>query len=305
MGSHGFSDHFPRRAVELASGQQVSIIEMGPDDGPALILTHGGGVDHAVMTWGLAIDAFARAGYRVVAIDLPGYGKSPKSPRSYTTELVTDTLIELLDALKIEHATLAGLSMGGAGSIGAALAAPERIDRLILVGTWGVQSRVRIHPLVRWVIHSGLYAWGNRHIGRSKAMTAVLASDLLGRRVRPQDPIVAAIIAETQHPTARICFDEFQRSELQPGRTRTNFGPRLGTIRQPTLFVHGPRDEAVPIRDVRRAVESMPDATLFAPRGAGHWVPRGRPGAFNAAVLAFLRETEPRRVDADEPPAER
>ena len=84
-------------------------------------------------------------------------------------------------------------------------------------------------------------------------------------------------------------FEQWQRDQILPGRLRTNYAPRLGDLRTPTLVVHGTHDSGVPVDQARAASRALPDATLLVVRGAGHWVQRDRPEVVIPAVMEFLR----------------
>ncbi len=83
--------------------------------------------------------AFSRAGFRIVALDLRGHGQSdkPHDPQLYQREALASDILALLDAAKVPSCILMGYSLGAHLSLAAALAAPERIDKLILGGVGG------------------------------------------------------------------------------------------------------------------------------------------------------------------------
>ena len=104
-----------------------------PFDGalPAIVFVHGAALDHSVWQWQSRY--FAHHGFSVVAVDLPGHGRSPGAVRSTIGEYA-DWLLALLDAGGIARAHLVGHSMGSLVTLEAALRYPARVGKLALVG---------------------------------------------------------------------------------------------------------------------------------------------------------------------------
>jgi len=116
----------PRRAYVYTGGK--------PFDrrSPVVIFIHGALHDHSV--WTLAARWFAHHGRSVLALDLPGHGRS-EGPPLESVGALADWLIRLLDAAGIERAALVGHSMGSLIALEAAARAPQRVERLVLLGT--------------------------------------------------------------------------------------------------------------------------------------------------------------------------
>ncbi|MBF0166619.1 MAG: alpha/beta hydrolase [Alphaproteobacteria bacterium] len=107
---------------------------------PSLILLHGAGMDHTV--WALQARFLAHHGQNVLAIDLPGHGRSEGTAFS-SVEAYAGWLLRFLDAAKLKQVALAGHSLGALIALETAGKAPERILRLILLG---VAARMPVHP---------------------------------------------------------------------------------------------------------------------------------------------------------------
>lgn len=99
---------------------------------PTVVFIHGAQHDHSV--WILQTRYFAHHGFSVLAIDLPGHGRSKGSPLT-SVEAIADWLLALLDAAGVQKAALTGHSMGSLIALETAFRAPERVTRLALVGT--------------------------------------------------------------------------------------------------------------------------------------------------------------------------
>ena len=101
-------------------------------DKPSIVFIHGSGLDHTV--WTLAARHFARHGNNVVAVDLPGHGRSGGAPLPSIVEMA-DWITALLDSLKITHSAVVGHSMGSLVALECAARHPKRIRALAMVGT--------------------------------------------------------------------------------------------------------------------------------------------------------------------------
>ncbi len=101
-------------------------------DLPSVLFVHGASLDHTV--WTLQARYFARHGLNVVAVDLPGHGRSTGEPLP-TIGAYADWLKELLDELNLSSAVFIGHSMGSLVVLEAAAKYPERAEKLVLVGT--------------------------------------------------------------------------------------------------------------------------------------------------------------------------
>ena len=99
---------------------------------PTVVFIHGAQNDHSV--WGLQSRWFAHHGYGVLAVDLPGHGRSG-GPALASVEAMADWLLALLDAAGVRRALLAGHSMGSLVALEAASRAPGRVRGLAMLGT--------------------------------------------------------------------------------------------------------------------------------------------------------------------------
>jgi len=106
---------------------------------PVLVLIHGAGTDHTF--WGLQTRFFSHHGYSVLAVDLPGHGRS-QGPALDSIDALADWVWQMLDAAGAKQATLAGHSMGSLIALAAGAKQPESTRALVLVGT---AERVAVH----------------------------------------------------------------------------------------------------------------------------------------------------------------
>ncbi|MEP7281630.1 MAG: alpha/beta hydrolase [Rubrivivax sp.] len=99
---------------------------------PTVVFVHGALFDHSV--WTLLARWFAHHGFGVLALDLPGHMRS-EGPALTSIEALADWTLALLDAAGVAHAALVGHSMGSLVALEAAARAPQRVDRLVMMGT--------------------------------------------------------------------------------------------------------------------------------------------------------------------------
>ncbi len=122
---------FPEPHFVNTNGIRMAVHEQG--DGPPVILLHG--FPELAFSWRHQIPALAMAGYRAIAPDQRGYGKTSVPPRvsDYRVEELIGDIHGLLDALQIDSAVFIGHDMGAILLWQMAMHAPERIDRLIML----------------------------------------------------------------------------------------------------------------------------------------------------------------------------
>ena len=99
---------------------------------PSVAFVHGAGLDHS--WWGLQSRYFGYHGFNVLAVDLPGHGRSSGPPLA-SVGAMADWLMRLLDAARIEKASVVGHSMGSLVALECAARRPERVERIALLGT--------------------------------------------------------------------------------------------------------------------------------------------------------------------------
>lgn len=269
------------------NGMHIHTFKAGDPSNPCVVLLHGGGVDSADLSWGLFIPALERNFY-VVAPDFPGYGESDKPDRSYSSAFYVDFLSAALDALGIPRASLVGLSMGGAVALGFTLANPKRVERLVLVDSYGLQRRAPLHVFSYLFVRApGVNALSWRMM-RSRSMVRYTLGSLLKRPGAVTDEIAERAHQEANRPGAGLAWNAFQKDEMTWAGTRTCFIDRLGEISAPTLIIHGSLDTLVPASCAREAQQRIPGADLAWMEGCGHWPQRDNPMEFNRVASEFL-----------------
>ena len=270
-----------QRKITLASGLKVRVVEGGPEEGPPVVLLSGWG--GCVYMYRKNLPALAEAGLRVIAVDLKGQGLSdkPEDPAEYTSEKMTAHALEILDALKLKRVRLVGQSMAGKIAADVALAAPERVERLVLIGAVGV-GRVR-----------GLTKFGLmplRTLDLIEPITArwtfwAFLHRAYGKLAKPTAEDVEEYYAATADPAfIRALFlllRGFDWALLTPDE--------LARLTMPVLLVVGSEDKVVDPTRVDRVAARLKDARTLIVLGAGHVPNEEASEEVNRALVDFLR----------------
>lgn len=265
------------------------------ESGPPLVLLHGGGIDNGDWMWRWLAPDLA-TDHRVFVLDHPKHGQSWPWRTRAGQRVQQDTLARMLDHWDLESPTLIGLSLGSATSLGFALDSPDRVSRLVLTSCAGLQDRVQAHELAwlslrrpfSWLIGRSMSAEGMRRWVRTKvAFAEYVPSDDIDALA---DIAADELLTKRRHGGHMFC--DWNRYETGPRHHRVNFTDRIPELAQPTLFVHGADDRAVPVRHPREAATTAPQGQLAVIEGAGHFVPVERPREYVAVVRKFLADTE-------------
>lgn len=263
------------------NGARIRYTVMGA--GPAVVLLHGlGGF---LETWGLNIIPLSNH-YKVYALDLPGHGLSDKLEGCYIPDCATGFLINIMDILGIERATLIGHSLGGAISINTAANFPNKVDRLVLVSSAGLSRKV---PISYRLFSTPLL--GKLTIMLTGKYLANLGMRNLFHKLDYVSAEIRSLVMASPHKPLT--------SEELLGIARHNVGigglrqhslmiDKLPTIRMQTLFIHGARDRVFPIEHVNKSFGLVPNAIVKLFNYCGHLPHVERPVKFNEIVLSFL-----------------
>lgn len=268
-------------------GLRVHYLHAGEENVPVLLL-HGGGYDSASLSYKHAIGPISEQ-RRVFAPDWPGYGQSDKPKVEYTTEYYVGFLDRLMNVLGLEKASLVGISMGGAISLGFALRSPHRVEKLVLVDSHGLGGEVpggaASYALVRLPLLNRL-VWAA--LKRSRRMVrASLETTFYDPRAVTEN-LVDEVYQLVKKPGAGQAWRTWQENEIEREGLRTNYVDRLPELAVPTLILHGAEDGYVPVSWARRAHALMKNSTLNVFEQCGHWLTLERPEEFNGVVLGFL-----------------
>jgi pimeloyl-ACP methyl ester carboxylesterase len=267
---------------------RIHCLMAGQEGAPPVLLLHGGGYDSASLSYKQSVGPISQY-HRVFAPDWPGYGESDKPKVSYTTEYYVDFLSQLMDALDLEKASLVGISMGGAISLGFSLHSPQRVEKLVLVDSHGlgkeVPGRKMSYVAVRLPLLNRV-VWAI--LGRSRTMIRWSLRTVFHDPLAVTSTLVDEVFQEAKKPGVGEAWRSWQRSEIGWSGLHTNFVDELHTLAVPTLILHGEQDRYVPVSWARRAHGLIRDSELRIFPQCGHWLSREKPMEFSRAVVEFL-----------------
>lgn len=264
------------------------------ESGPPVVLLHGGGIDNGDWMWRWLAPELA-ADHRVYLPDHPKHGQSWPWRARADQRGQEEMLGRMLDHWQLDAATVIGLSLGSATALGYTLRHPERVQRLVLTSSGGLQDRVQTHEIA-WLSLRTPFSWVISRSMTGEAMRRWVRTKVAFADYVPSADIEAlADIAAEELLTKRAhgghMFCDWNRFETAPRHHRANFLSRVPDIPQPMLFVHGENDSAVPLRYPQQAVAAAQRGELVVIKNAGHFVPVERPREYGAAVRKFLAET--------------
>ncbi len=280
--------------VDAGRGRRVSTLTMGR--GPDVVLIHGlGGTKSSFFETAAALTA---GGYRVHAIDLPGFGASSKPLRApYDAKWFAQTVVAVLDELAIERTLLVGNSMGGRVALEVGLRAPERVDGVAVLCPAVAFVKRDFHPVVRVMRPE----WGLLPHAIPRPLVAHQFWSLFHDRESIDEALVDVVVDGFRktyaNPAGRHAFLASARNIYLDAPWGPNgFYTRLGELQAPALFVWGSHDWLIPAAFRHVVDEWLPHARQVVLDGCGHVPQVEHPDAVNPLLLGFFDEARrPRR----------
>jgi pimeloyl-ACP methyl ester carboxylesterase len=252
------------RCVFIGTGSA----EAAPD-APTVVFVHGAGMDHTV--WVMPSRYFARHGYRVIAPDLPGHGRSDGPPLA-TIDAMAAWLLQVIDRLGVRTAAIVGHSMGSLVAQVFAAAHPDRTRALALLGT-----------SVPMPVTQRLLAAATDDIPAAIAMANGWSHSPRGRLGANGNPgfwmlgsgarLIERAAAGVFHADLAAC---------------NSFRPADLAIAAPTLVIVGELDQMTPARAGREAAAKIPHARVVTLAGCGHAMLSEQPNQVLDALLGFV-----------------
>jgi pimeloyl-ACP methyl ester carboxylesterase len=220
-------------------------------------------------TWAKQTPALVQAGYRVIAFDRPGWGKSVVREGMKPISTAED-LDALADRLALTRFHLLGIAGGGYVALDYAAWRPERLRSLVLAAT-------------------GLGLVGDEEADTFRKGAAIPGFGQLSAEVREMSPSYRGM-----NPQGVAQWKEIERRAMQPGAVNTlrtpNTDAKVASITTPTLVIAGDVDLTTPSGAVRLWAKHLKAYEWSLIPEAGHAVAWEQPEAFNQSVLAFLRK---------------
>jgi pimeloyl-ACP methyl ester carboxylesterase len=247
------------RTIEVG-GQAARLLERGSGD--AVVVLHGWG--GRIESMAPVIDCLA-SGFRVVALDLPGFGESPVPAGVWGTADYAAYVRDVLTEIGIERAHFVGHSFGAKTSIYLAATHPDLVNKLVLQASSGLRSA------------PSLKARAKRAVSKTARAAGKLGDP--GRRLRD------AIYQRIQSPDYR---DAGAMRPILVKVVNEDLAHMLRRIRASTLLIWGTDDDAVPLTHARAMEKAIPDAGLVLFEGAGHFAYLDQTDRFCVVVRHFF-----------------
>ena len=237
----------------------------------SVVFIHGAANDHSV--WQLQSRYFAYHGFNVLAVDLPGHGRST-GPALPSIQDMAAWAVRVLDAVGIEKATLVGHSMGSLIALEAGASAPQRVEKLVLIAT-ALPMKVSdaLLDTARAHDHAALEMinlWSHSAAGQTG-----------GNRV-PGQWIMGASMRLLER-TAEPLYNDFDACNQYAAG-----GDSAGKVACPVLMISGSRDLMTPPRSAKPLAEKLANLNSVTIEGSGHDLMAEQPDAVLDALISFI-----------------
>ncbi len=264
----------------------IGLIDEGQGE-QVLVLIHGLGSN--AKSWIKNIPALAKK-YRVIALDLPGYGKSDKGYYQYSMDFYADVVKDLLNDISVSRVTLVGHSMGGQIAMYTALKYPEKVENLVLLSPAGFE---RFTP--------GESAWMRKAVSTEFVYdTPIRNIDINARATFYEMPDWAEfIITDRIQIRSAKGFDRYCYAVSKNVAAMLDgiVWDRLDQIKHRTLIIFGEEDGLIPnpylhggrTREIATIGENeIANNELIMIPDCGHFVQVEKPDQTNEAILNFM-----------------
>lgn len=289
--------------IGLPTGVTLTVALAGPETAPAIVFLHGFPETHR--TWRRQFAALSDD-FRLIAPDQRGFGGSdkPEGVEPYKVARIVEDLIALADALGLDRFTLVGHDWGGAIAWAAALAHPDRIERLVIVNA--------PHPLIfqksliddpdqraasQYIraFRSPIAEAGLKAMGLEAFFDRVFGAENDRGQISEEDK-EAAIAEWSRDGALAAMLNWYRASELTVPEVGEKAHAPLWThlpfpqVTVPVLVIWGLRDTALLPVQLDGLAGQVPDLRIATVGDGGHFIPWQRPEAVTAAIRDFMAE---------------
>ncbi|MES2070542.1 MAG: alpha/beta hydrolase [Pseudomonadota bacterium] len=264
-------------------GLQVHLRDEGPRDDPLpIVLIHG--TSASLHTWEGWVAAL-KGRHRVITMDLPGFGLTgPNAQDDYSNATYIQFMLDLVDTLGVQRFVLGGNSLGGEIAWQVAAAAPQRVDKLILVDAGGYAYQPKSVPIGFRIA---------RTPGLNKLMEVTLPRSLIEKSVRNVYGDPGRVTPELVDRYVAMTLRQGNRHALGKRFNQLDAGANAATIKTlklPTLIIWGMQDRLIPLEYGQRFHQDIAASKFVQFKRLGHVPHEEDPTGTVAAVNAFLNE---------------
>ncbi len=246
----------------------ISVNYIDEGEGDAILLLHGWGANITLFD---GITKLLSPHHRVVALDMPGFGKTMEPPEPWCVDDYVDFVMKFIDFLGLKEFSVLVHSFGGRVlfKMNAREGLPYHIQKVVLVDsagimpkkTWKQKTSLRLYKMARSIMSTKVL-----HFLYPDAVEDI-------RRKRGSADYNSAT------PTMRATLVKVVNEDLEP---------LISKIKCPALLIWGDLDTATPIGDARRMQELIEDTGLVVCEGAGHYSFLEQPAKVHGALQAFF-----------------
>jgi 2-hydroxy-6-oxonona-2,4-dienedioate hydrolase len=237
-----------------------------------VLLMHGLG--GSIESWANNIDELAK-GFRVIAVDLPGFGLSDKPKMNYTIRFYSEFVVQFLRLLRLDQASIVGSSLGGHIAAEVAINYPSLVKRLVLISPAGALPRSFKGSPALWKYVKVIDA---KSVHQVKRLLAAVDNN------KPvSDSYAQMVYQKFLVPGAKEAF----LSSLAESARAPRLNNRLNKIKAPTLILWGKEDYMIPVKFIDPFVK-MKNCRVVLLENCGHRPHFERPELFNRIVSDFL-----------------
>jgi pimeloyl-ACP methyl ester carboxylesterase len=258
---------------------------------PAALLIHGLG-DEAD-TWRHLIEPLS-SHWRVIAPDLPGFGRSDQPERAFTLEFLLDCLSELLEPISAEKVILVGHSLGGMLAQAICLERPEQVSGLVLIDCGLLVQAQRLNPQLLLNLVPGLGEWLYTNLRKNpQAAYASLRLYYSDLEKLPQEERNFLFTRVNQRVWSddqrRAYFSTLRHIVAAVPRLQKGLAGRLAQVQVPTLVLWGEKDQINAPENGSALVQAQPNARLVVIPQAGHMPHQERADLVIQAILSAFQ----------------
>ena len=240
---------------------------------PTIVFVHGAGLDHSL--FGLQSRYFGYHGFNVLAADLPGHGRSAGPPLATVPEMA-DWVLRLLDAAKLEKASVVGHSMGSLVALECAARQAPRIERIALLGT--------AYPMKVAEAFMSAAKENRQDAYDMETIWGHSAQAALGANPNPGMWMYGEALARLGRLAPGVLYNDLRACNGYAGGEAA-----AAKLKCPVLFLLGRRDQMTPAKAGAAFARGVPNARLVQVEASGHLLMTEAPDATLDALIDFFR----------------